>query len=475
MKKFPAAIFSVLASSSAYPTGASAHGLVGRADLPIPEWLFVWAAILVLLVSFVVLAVVWRSPRLADSGWRPLPAYLSGLITNPVTEAIAGLIGVALLILTVWSGFAGTQVPTKNFAPTFVYVIFWVGFVPASILFGDLFKAFNPWRAVARAASVVASSVSRSPLPAPIPYPKTLGRWPAVAILFGFAWMELAHPGRDDPSSLAVAIVVYSVITWLAMSVYGIDRWTEKGEGFSVYFNLLSKISIWERRDDRVGVRPPLAGLARMDLLPGTVPLLAVLIGSVSFDGASEGPLWTDVGTWLADRFQSVGFGGDVPITLSFSVGLGLAILFVYGFYRIGIQGVLTVGGDLDARQLARRFVYSLVPIAAVYSIAHYFSFLVFQGQAVATLVSDPLGNGSDIFGTASLTVDYGVLSATAVWYVQVAVLVTGHVCGLILAHDRALELYRESHVATRSQYWMLIVMLGFTTLGLWLLSQSNA
>lgn len=457
------------------PISASAHGLVGRADLPIPEWLFVWAAVVVLLVSFVVLAFAWRTPRLAESGWRPLPAFLSDLITNPVTEAIAGLVGVALLVLTIWSGFAGTQVPTKNFAPTFIYVIFWVGLVPASILFGDLFKAFNPWRAVARAVAGVANLVAKNPLPAPMAYPKKLGRWPAVAVLFGFTWIELAFSGRDDPSSLATAVTVYSAITWLAMSVYGTDTWIKRGEGFSVYFNLFSRISIWERRGDRIGVRPPLAGLARMAYVPGTVPLLALLIGSVSFDGASEGPIWTDVGTWIADRVQSIGLGGDAPVTISFTLGLIAAVLIVYGFYRLGIRGVSTVGGDLDTKTLAGRFIYSLVPIAAVYSIAHYVSFLAYQGQAMASLISDPLGDGSNILGTASVTIDYGLLSATAIWYIQVGVLVTGHVCGLVLAHDRALELYEESHVATRSQYWMLVIMVGFTTLGLWLLSQSNA
>ena len=41
-----------------------AHGLVGRSDLPIPEWLFGWAAAIVLIVSFVALAVLWPEPKL---------------------------------------------------------------------------------------------------------------------------------------------------------------------------------------------------------------------------------------------------------------------------------------------------------------------------------------------------------------------------------------------------------------------------
>ena len=109
------------------------------------------------------------------------------------------------------------------------------------------------------------------------------------------------------------------------------------------------------------------------------------------------------------------------------------------------------------------------------YVIAHYCSLLLYQGQAIAYLISDPLGHGSNIFGTADKTIDYSVITATGVWYVQVVALVLGHACGLALAHDRALFMYRSPRAATRSQYWMLVVMIGFTSLGLWLLSAANS
>ena len=84
---------------------------------------------------------------------------------------------------------------------------------------------------------------------------------------------------------------------------------------------------------------------------------------------------------------------------------------------------------------------------------------------------NDPLGDGSNLFGGADATINYGVVSATGIWYVQVVALVLGHACGLALAHDRALVVYQRVRDATRSQYWMLAVMVAFTSLGLWLLS----
>ncbi len=102
---------------------------------------------------------------------------------------------------------------------------------------------------------------------------------------------------------------------------------------------------------------------------------------------------------------------------------------------------------------------------------AHYWSLLVYQSQGAVALMSDPLGNGSNLFGTANVTINYRVLSPNSIWYFQVVVLLAGHVCGLALAHDRALELYSDPRTAIRSQYWMLVVMVFFTCLGLWLLS----
>jgi hypothetical protein len=458
----------------AAPEAASAHGLVGRADLPIPEWLFGWAAALVLLLSFAALSTLWRSPKLeGDEGFRPLPAWLSGIVVNRATDVLAGAVGVGLLGLVIASGLLGSQTALSNFAPTFIYVIFWVGLVPASVLLGDVFEAFNPWRAIARATAFLGSRVA-GPLPKPFAYPRRLGRWPAVATLLAFTWMELAYIGSDDPSDLAIASLIYTAITLLAISYFGSTNWISNGEGFSVYFNFLSRIAPVAVKDGRLGLRRPLAGLAQLDPAPGTVALLIVALGTVTFDGASEGSLWADIGTWLQDRFVSLGFGAGTAGELSFTVGIALGLVVIALIYAVGTAGARTVGGKSQA-ELSRAFVHSLVPIAAVYAIAHYFSFLVYNGQAIAYLASDPLGEGWDLLGTADSGIDYGVIGATGIWYVQVGALVTGHVCGLVLAHDRALKLYPGIKQAVRSQYWMLAVMIAYTSFGLWLLSQANA
>ncbi|HEV2752625.1 MAG TPA: fenitrothion hydrolase, partial [Solirubrobacteraceae bacterium] len=144
----------------------------------------------------------------------------------------------------------------------------------------------------------------------------------------------------------------------------------------------------------------------------------------------------------------------------------------VGGFYLLGARGA--AGGGLGTLDVARAFAHSLVPIAFAYAAAHYVSLLILQSQAVAPLVSDPLGEGWNLLGTATWSVNYTLVGAETFWYIQVALVVAGHMAALTLAHDRALVVFGTVKQAVRSQGWMLAVMIGYTTFALWLLSQAN-
>lgn len=456
------------AASLVLPAAASAHGLVGRADLPVPQWLFGWGAAVVLVVSFLALAMLWKSPVLEQAPARQL-------VRIPrVLDVTCGAIGVALFALLVYAGFAGSQVPTANALPTFAYVLFWVGLVPVSALLGDVFRAFNPWRALGRAAGWTVQRFAGGSMPPPLDYPGRLGHWPAAAGLVAFGWLELVAGNGDDPSVLATAALLYATVQLVGMSVYGVERWCERADAFGVYFGLFARMSALAVQDGHLAVRPPLSGLAGVRPLPGTVAFLCAAIGITAFDGATEGATWNAVAPELQQSLIDLGLSAGHALTLTFSAGLVAFVALVAAFYRLGVEGMRSTTRRA-AGELGRAFAHSLVPIALGYVFAHYFSLLVFQGQATAYLASDPLGDGSDLFGTASASIDYGVLSAATVWYVQVLALVLGHAGALALSHDRALTAFGASRTAVRSQYWMLAVMVGFTSLGLWLLSAANA
>jgi hypothetical protein len=449
------------------PASAQAHGIVGKADLPIPVWLFSWTAAIVLVVSFVALSTMWTSPQLQEEHRKRLFAL------PRVLEWLACAFGVGLFALVLYSGFAGAQVTQANFSVTFIYVIFWVGLPVLSVLFGDVFCALSPWRTCARAlgALIRLARGERATGP-PLRYPRWLGVWPAIAGLVGFAWLELVYVERDSPSTLAALSLGYFVVMLAGMGLFGVEEWSSHGDGFGVYFSLLSRLSALVRGDDgAVYGRRLLSGVTSLPVGPGVVTLICALIGTTTFDGFSNGGIWRKDEPSLQSLFSDVGLGATPSQELAYSLGLVLCILFVIGVYRLGIVGVHSISGRYDRGTLTRAFAHSLVPIGFAYVLAHYFSLLLWQSQAMVYLISDPLGQGSNLFGTSGYQIDYHVISYAGIWYVQVAALVAGHVAGLALAHDRALAMYKDPEEAVRSQYWMLAVMVAFTSFGLWLLS----
>jgi hypothetical protein len=457
----------LLAAGAIAPVAASAHGISGLASLPVPSWLFAWAAAIVLVASFVALSTLWSTPRLQDRrelrvcAW---PAWIAGA---------CGAIGVFLFGVVVWAGYEGVPYYTSNFDPTFIYVIFWVGVPVASVLVGDLFSAFSPWRALARTLRWGGHrlGVRRAP---PLAYPDWLGRWPVVAGLLCFGWLELIYHDHDNPGLLASLSLAYFALMIVAMAMFGVERWSERGDAFGGYFNLVSRLSAFEVHDGALWLRRPLSGVTSLPMLPGSVAMILVIIGITTFDGASNGVVWNNLSPHIQSVFSGLGLGETPADELSDTVGLLIALAVVFTVYRLGVLGVRSVAGRVPIRQISGRFAHTLAPIAFAYVLAHYFSLLAWQGQAIGYLASNPLGHSANLFGTAHWHINYNFINSTAIWYVQVGALVVGHVSGLVLAHDRALASFRSATQAVRSQYWMLVVMVSFTCLGLWLLSDVN-
>jgi hypothetical protein len=470
----------VVAGSAAalvFPEMASAHALVGRKDLPVPAWLFAWGASLVLIISFALLSVAWTSARLQHEEWRPVPRSLSRAAVNPATDVLCGLIGAGLFVAVLYAGFRGISDPTQNFAIVFVFYTFWLGMVLVSVLLGDVFRAFNPWRALGRLVSGGFRLVAGQSAPAPLRYPDRLGRWPAVIGVLLFIWLELIAGGGASPSphNIAVATVIYSAVTFACMALFGVEEWIGRGEAFSAYFGMFSRLGPFEARQGELGTRKFLTGAPQWAAVPGAAALVLASIAVTSFDGAQEGALSGAI-RWTFERCSDLGFSLPDSFRIANSIWLLIVFAGVSLLYWLGIQGMHTVRGSPPVKQLARSFAHTLIPIALAYLVAHYFSAFLYQEQAQFTyILSDPLGHGSDLFGTAGGGINYGIVSSNTVWYVQVAALVIGHVTALTLAHDRALGVYANIRQASRSQYFMLAVMVGFTCFGLFLLSQANA
>ena len=439
-------------------------------DLPIPGWLFLWGGAVVLVLSFLALGSLWKRPQLERrAAGRPLPAALARVLRSTALRVVVGAISAGLLVLVFLTALIGEPSPAQNLSPTFVLVIFWLGLVPVQVLFGDVWRVLNPWRAVADAFAWLWRAAGQEWTP-PLRYPERLGIWPAAFFLLCFAVYELVYTEPADPRALALAIALYSYAMWFGMAAFGRREWDEGANGFTVYYGLFARIAPFGARDGRLVRRTPLTGLAGSDATPGLLAFVAVMLGSVAYDSVSRLSFWQD---WNADLqrpyvLDDPGTADLIAMALAL-VGLLACVLIVAAAFLGATRLAERTTGT--GRSLVPDFVQSLVPIALVYAIAHYVTLLLVQGQYGYQLASDPFGYGWDLFGTFDYAPNIEPLAPNTTWYVQVAVLVAGHVAGLAIAHDRAVAVLPERD-ALRSQYPMLGLMVLYTVGGMWLLSQ---
>jgi hypothetical protein len=447
-----------------------AHGIGSVQDLPIPAWLFYWGAVVVLVVSFVLLGALWRRPVLAarEHG-RALGETVSAIVLGPL-RVVFQVIAV-VLFATVWAAaLFGDSDPFRNLAPTWVYVIFWLGLPLLSVVLGNVWRALSPWRALADAFVWIRERRGGEAQPL-AEYPDGLGRWPGAVALFAFVTLELAYSDPASPRALAFAIALYTYIALFGMAAFGRDTWERTGEAFAVLFGLLARMAPLHVEEGRLRLRWPLTGLAGVERMPGTVAFIAVMLGSVLFDGYSRTTTWQNAMADLEAPYLAEQPGlGELLVTLASIGGLLAAVLLVAFAYRGACAlARLTVNAP---RSLVPDFVRSLLPIAFVYVVAHYVTLFLVQGQFAIPLLSDPLGRGWNLFGTAGVVPDLTVISPNTTWYVQVGALVTGHVAGLAVAHDRAVTIFADKRDALRSQYALLLLMVLYTVGGLWVLSR---
>jgi hypothetical protein len=428
------------------------HGIGGAQDLPISPVLAIAGAVAALTISFTVLAVAWRKPRYNESLGEPAPGWLARLVDSRGWLVSLRVVGLLLLGYTLWVTYLGPDLLTNPVFGMF-YVLLWVGLVPASLLLGPVWKAISPTRTISRGVAALARTDPETGL---VGYPAGLGYWPAAVGLYAFVWTELVSPRPDELSTIQVWVGVYLAVMLVGGALGG-QRFHEQVDPFEVYSTLVSRMSIWGRRYGELVVRSPMANLAMTPVRPGLVAVVSVLFGSTAFDSFKASPEWLQViqsaeSPYLLDNLALLGFC------------LAVGVIFAVGTMATG------VGPEIRRRDLPGLFAHSVAPIVIGYVFAHYLSFLVIAGQNTLIQMSDPMSNGSNLFGTADWAVDYWLLAhPTLLANVKVLTVVTGHILGVVAAHDRAIALLPKRHQLT-GQLPLLFVMVSFTVGGLYLL-----
>lgn len=427
------------------PAPALAHGIGGRADLPVPLEFFLYGAAFVLIASFIALAVLWPEPRLQDG---PRSRVVTAGPVRWPGRILAG-VGMVGLVLVVAAGLFGVQNSSRNVAPVLVWVDFWLVVPFLGAVFGNLYTYVNPWR-------TLGSLARTEERPALL---ERLGVYPATFALLLFAWLELVQPNGGQPNTVAIAAVVYTAYLIGLMVWAGRSTGLQIGDAFTTYNRLISAIAPFGRdRDGRLVRRGWIRALPVLPLWRGVTPFVVLMIGTVSYDGLSSTQWWRD----LLGRASGEVWAETLGL-LAVSAAIGAA-------YWVAAWAAVRLAEDnRSPGHVAASFAHTLVPIALAYAFAHYFTLVIFEGQLLLSTLSDPFGRGWDLFGTADRAINYW-MSPTVVWYVQVATIVAGHVTGVILAHDRALAIFKPVR-AVRSQYAMLGLMVALTSLGLTILA----
>lgn len=445
-------------SSPEWPEWVVAHGLGGARDLPIPAEYAIIGAAWALVISFAVAAFAWRrSSFRGDASGKALPVFVTSVVDSPLTHGLIRAFGLTFFGWFLVALLFGRDLLTNPVFGTF-YVLVWIGLVPLALLLGPIWRLLSPMRTLHLGLSKLLGTHPDEGLR---PYPSRLGLWPAAGGLFAFVWLELVYPRNTDLAAVQGWVGIYVFLMLVGSAVFG-SVWFARADPFEVFSAVVARLSPFGRRTDgRIVVRNPLENLDGLPASPGLVAVVAVLFGSTGYDSFRESPYWVQIS-------QTYGFTGPLVPTLTM-LGFCLLVGVLFSLAVVAVGGL----GHIRRGDLPAQFAHAIVPIIVGYFVAHYLSTFVATGQQTLGQLSDPLGTGADLLGTAYLGANsFFSYHVTALAVTKVLAVVVGHLLGAFSAHDRAVRVLPKGRELV-GQLPLLLVMIFFTAGGLYLLLAS--
>jgi hypothetical protein len=466
MAAIAVAILLVFSSEALAHAGERAHIMI------LPTGYYLAGGAIAVALSFFLLTVIPPGPL------DRLVRMRAELLALPVWLRLPGsVLAFVLVLFLLFAGFAGSRDPLSNPLPLMVWTVFWVGLTLLQGLFGNLWWWINPLYAPWRLVSALRGT--GKPI---LRLPEGMGYWPAIVLFACFAWFELVFPAPDDPERLAWALAIYTVFNIAACVVFGYETWTRRGECLSVFLGMIARMAMLEADEaDAAGRRRlrlcvPGAKLANATALPLTgAAFLLLALSTVSFDGLMLTFFWLS-----AIGVNPLEFPGRSEVMAANTIGLfGMFAALAGVFFASIFIGERLAGAKLSYAKTAGRLVWSIIPISLVYHFSHYLGALLVDGQYALAALSDPLIRGWDLFGTAGLHVQAGlVLGARATWIfwnVQAGAIILGHLIAIAMAHVIAYRIHGSARKAALSQVALALLMVFYTAFGLWLLASPTA
>jgi hypothetical protein len=440
-----------------------AHAAPISYKFPLPIWLYVLAGGAAVLLSAPAAAVAVTDAPVRERRWGNVYPYVR--LLGPLVTAIGALVVVEALVGGIFSTTDESQEFFENPVTLLTWVDFWVGLGIVSWLVGNVYERVSPLNVAGRAVDRALARRNVQPLA----YPERLGQWPAVALLLVWSWMELVWPPAKEPRVLGLILLVYIVATLVGCALYGAEAWFGNVDVFSVFARTLSRFSPLELRpfspeewaatppaERRAALRPYGAGL-RTDppLAAGGGAFVLAALATVVFDGWSQTDRFASFQQWFWERWSFLAHHVQVLQTLSM-----VAVVAIF----VGAYVLVT-----DGR--ARRYAPTLIPIAAVYFTAHYFAYLLIAGQDTPAVIVDPFGHSWNPWGWGEYSLWKGIAPAALTWWVQILLIVWGHVAAVFAAHRVAVRGSARVR-AVFAQAPLVLLMVCYTIAGLWVLAQ---
>ncbi len=452
-------------------------------------------------------------------------AWIAAAFRSRPFRFILRMITVVFFVLIVAAGLWGNQNPAQNIAPILTWTIWW-GLLIVLILFaGKAWCYVCPWDALAEWSEKL--SLWRKiddGLSLGWKWPKVIRNISIATILFvGLTWIELGFGVTMRPrvtAYLAIAMLLMAVGSALLFDRKSFCRYGCLVGRVSGLYALFASVEVRPRNPRTctacrgkecvtgsetaygcptflypgklatntyciqcmecvqacpehnlsVNLRPWGADLV-VDGKPRTdeAYLALLMLAITGFHGLTMTPVWQQ----MIDAIRTAGGVGRI---LGFSAGMGILMLAPVAAYAALVALSVCLGRG-RARQTLRyrdyfiRYAYALLPIALFYHIAHNSEHLLMEGPKALAILSDPLGWGWNVLGTAGWVIP-PMISLDKLWIIQVFLVLVGHVYSLWIAQRTSLRLFGDARAAFRSQLPMLGAMICFSVFSLWLLKQ---
>ena len=469
-------IFTLFVSNNLY-----AHGTVTKVETTFPLWIYILGGAITVLLSFLIIGSYGRNiPGLVDYQKKHINIDLENKFIVKILVSLLKIFTIFLYFLIIISGFIGNYDEIYSLSSILFWVVFWAGFSILCSIFGNFWFYINPLKVLFDFFEKLLSFTGRRNYT----YPKYFDYWPAVVLFLVFAIFELIFEGSDKPRNISLFVIFYSIFIWLGMYIYGGKSWLEKSDIFTIVFELFSKLSFIEKSvtikkqgsidlfekknlsNYKYFIRYPSSGLLINTKLSLSLVIFIILVlSTVTFDGISMTDSWIEMIYEFSDNAYVVYLVQFIALNLLF---LSFVLIFFSFCKLMKIFGKLKI----SVVEIASIFVITLLPIAVAYHLSHYLWYFVVTGQETIALISDPFGYGWNLFGTNDFKVnrDFNLELAHSI---SVGLIILGHIGSVFTSHVYAVRLSKNEKDANYSQYPFLILMIGYTILSLWIVSQS--